>query len=90
MAYRKPKKKTFSITHYLFLLIGAGIVLIVLILWFAVPGWHAQPAGMWALIAAAALGLAGIIKDSIPLQQDLKEIKAAQKPSRPRHHPQSS
>jgi len=76
MARRKnAKKQKKTLGNYIFLIIGAVIVVVVAVSWFAFPDWHAQPGGFWTLISAAAVGVVGIVKDVVSIIKDAREIE---------------
>jgi hypothetical protein len=75
----KSSKRTKYITKYIFLSIGALIVLVTLVSWFVFPDWHAAPGGFWTLIGVASVGVIGIIKDVVALIKDFKELGRNQK-----------
>jgi hypothetical protein len=76
MTRRKPaKKQKKSFTSYIFLIIGAAILLVAAVSWFAFPTWHAQPGGFWGLIGAAAVGVFSIGKDAIDILNNVREME---------------
>lgn len=83
MTKPKSQSRKTPITRYVFLILGAAILILVLISWFAFPGWRSQPGGFWGLLGLAAVGAVSVVKNVIAIIKDVREIDQ----KTPRHKP---
>jgi len=80
MNKRSSRKKNRFFSKYLFLIFGAAVLLLILISWFAFPGWHSQPGGFWVLVGLVIAGALGVMKDLVSIYKDVAQIKKESSP----------
>ena len=56
-----------------FLFIGILLLIVVLISWFAFPGWRSTQGGIFALIGTAIVGVVSLVKDLITIINEIKK-----------------
>lgn len=68
-------------TKHLFLAIGAAILAVVILSWFAFPGWRSTPGGFLILLTAAVIGVVALAANIVGIAKDWKDLKTTQKPT---------